>query len=156
MRLLPMIKAHDAKDGWRPLTNDPTWPDSAPPSMGLFRSGDSSFKLKSGGVSSFKIDCAALTQNDWATLAEMIALRSVFFGSCAGIANGGIQLAEELQRWATGSLGRRMVVNDVWTTGASILKCMGHGDIGWVVFARNPIPPEIPVRALFTLAGRWE
>jgi hypothetical protein len=153
-----MIKAHDPNDGWRPLTNDPTWPDVASPSGNLFRSGDASFNLKSGGVSSFKIECAALTQDDWKTLAEMIAFRSNYFGSCTGIKRGIDALAIELQKWVATDPTYpypRLFVDDVWTTGASILACMEPGDIGWVVFARNPIPPEIPVRALFTLAGRW-
>jgi hypothetical protein len=151
-----MIKAHDERDGWRPLTNDPTWPDGAPERGNLFRSGDTSFKLHSGGVSSFKIDCAALTQNDWKTLAEMISWRCRYFKSCTGIKRGMDALAIELQKFAytTPSGYPRLFVDDVWTTGASILAHMKPGDIGWVVFARNPIPPEIPVRALFTLAGR--
>jgi hypothetical protein len=151
------MKAHDPRDGWRPLTNDPAWPDGVPPSMNLFRSEDTSFTLKSGGVSSFKIDCAALTQNDWVTLAEMIMSRCGYFRSCTAVKRGGDALAIELQKWTAPAFPYpRLFVDDVWTTGASILSHMQPGDIGWVVFARNPIPPEIPVRALFTLAGRLE
>jgi orotate phosphoribosyltransferase len=114
----------------------------------LFQSGI--FKLHSGKTSRFKIECDALTDADWATLAEMIAMRAGAFGSVFGIPRGGVKLAEQLERFIT--TGPRLVVDDVWTTGGSMLEVLNHGDdAGFVVFARNT--PTHGVRALFTMEG---
>src|SRR5450631_233381 len=107
----------------------------------LFQSGPDYFKLHSGVVSCFKIECDALTPDDWKTLAEMIAHRCPLFRSCSGVERGGDPFALALQKWAIPNENYpHLVVDDVWTTGASIKACMNPGDIGWVVFARNPIP----------------
>jgi orotate phosphoribosyltransferase len=110
----------------------------------LFATG--SFTLSSGGVSMFKIDCDALTDQDWETLAEMIRLDVGQFGEVVGIPRGGLKLAAALQKYTTA--GPRLIVDDVLTTGRSIRDFMDRkDDLGYVVFARGALSPN--VRALF-------
>ena len=45
----------------------------------------------------------------------------------------------------------RLVVDDVWTTGTSMMEVLQEGDFGYVVFARRRIPYGLPVRSLFTM-----
>ncbi|MGH6811312.1 MAG: hypothetical protein ACREDM_02895 [Methylocella sp.] len=120
--------------------------------MNLFRPGN--FTLASGKPSRFKIECDSLGTGDWIALAEMINSRAGRFGDVYSVPRGGIPLANALLHHVTTPRDRfpRLIVDDVWTTGASILNMMEPGDIGWVVFARTPIPERFPVRALFTLA----
>jgi orotate phosphoribosyltransferase len=118
----------------------------------LFQSG--MFKLASGTVSRFKIECDALTPNDWEALAEQIANRCEEFGAVLGVPTGGEPLAEALKGYR--SRGALLVVDDVLTTGDSILATLRHhrnylgGVTGWVVFARGPCPAG--VHALFQMA----
>jgi hypothetical protein len=110
------------------------------------------FTLNSGGFSPFKIECDALTPDDWATLAGMIHERVGYFRDAIGVPRGGEQLAGLLRCWARNNpYFPRLVVDDVWTSGASILRLMQPRDVGFVVFARRPIPERFPVRALFTM-----
>lgn len=111
------------------------------------------FTLSSGKPSMFKLECEALTEDDWWTIAAMIA-RACDFGSVIGVPRGGLLLASELEPFVS-ETGPRLVVDDVLTTGGSILKLMRPGDIGWVVFARGPLPSN--VNALFRLHPRlWD
>ena len=114
--------------------------------MSLFRIGD--YTLASGRRARFKIECDALMDEDWLALAELIAAR-VAFSEAVGVPRGGVKLAKALAGFAT--YGRRLVVDDVLTTGGSITKLMGPDDLGFVVFARGPLPPR--VRALFVMDG---
>jgi orotate phosphoribosyltransferase len=111
----------------------------------LFQLGE--FVFASGRQNHFKIECDALTKEDWAALADQIAQR-VAFSSVVGVPTGGELLARALSKYAVDK-GPRLVVDDVLTTGGSILKLMKPHDVGFVVFARGELPPG--VRALFTL-----
>jgi len=104
--------------------------------MTLFKRGD--FQLHSGDLSSWKIDCDALTDEDIETLAWMIADRFMF-GSVEGVPSGGLRLAEALARWAR--TGKLLIVDDVLTTGASMEEQRaGREAIGVVIFARRACP----------------
>lgn len=105
--------------------------------MGLFRLG--SFTSHSGTKLDWKIECDALDVEDWECLAYLIAHRCQF-GSVYGIPSGGVPLAKALEKYRTPDCKIRLVVDDVWTTGKSMMGALKENDIGYVVFARNPIP----------------
>lgn len=114
--------------------------------MALFQTGN--FRLASGAESRWKIECDALTPDDWRGLAAMIAERARGFSHVAGVPRGGLPLAEALRHHVSAT-GPRLLVDDVWTTGGSIAKFRQPGDVCWVVFARRP--PTDGTRALFTM-----
>lgn len=120
--------------------------------MSLFQLGK--FVSHAGTELDWKIECDALTDDDWECLAEMIADR-IMFHEVVGIPRGGNKLAAALQKYKLENKDDletyRLVVDDVWTTGKSMKDFMQPGDFGYVVFARNKIPDGMPVRALFTM-----
>ena len=65
----------------------------------------------------------------------------------------GVKLQNALEKYVTSNNPYRLVVDDVWTTGKSMMEVMDQGDIGFVVFARNRIifDSNKYVRALFTM-----
>lgn len=87
--------------------------------MNLFNYGD--FTLHSGGGSTFKIDCDALTDNDLQALARIAVNILPPFGEVYGIPRGGERLAEALKPYATAGDKTLLIVDDVLTTGASII-----------------------------------
>jgi orotate phosphoribosyltransferase len=113
----------------------------------LFNTG--SFKLHSGGESSLKIDCDALTVADWETLAVIIS-KTFAFREVIGIPTGGMKLAAILKKYTSkNSDDPILIVDDVLSTGASMItererlkaQGVGVGDIvGVVAFARNTTP----------------
>lgn len=113
----------------------------------LFYAGE--FLLHSGQISHWKIECDALTNLDWVGLATLAAEILPPYGEVVGIPHGGIALANALRSWPTRG-GPRLIVDDVLTTGKSMIAAMNHpDDIGLVVFARGPLPPR--VTALFSM-----
>lgn len=117
----------------------------------LFQTGN--FRLHSGEEASFKIECDALSDLDWAALAKIIVTRIPPFGEVEGVPSGGLQLAAELEVYATE--GPVLIVDDVLTTGASMEEQRaGRDAIGAVVFARNGCPDW--VTPLFTMAARYD
>jgi hypothetical protein len=118
--------------------------------MNLFQLGK--FTSHAGNELDWKIECDALTDDDWECLAKMISEKTQF-GSVYGIPRGGTKLANALQKYCLPNHPIHLVVDDVWTTGKSMREVMKPGDMGFVVFSRQKIPydPETYTRALFTM-----
>lgn len=113
----------------------------------LFQSG--AFTLHSGEAAHWKIDCDALTDADWATLAEMAVSVLPAFGAVEGVPRGGLRFAQALHRYVT--TGPLLIAEDVVTTGASLeQQRAGREAVGVAVFARGSCPAW--VRPLFTFA----
>jgi orotate phosphoribosyltransferase len=128
----------------------------------LFQTGN--FTLASGARSTWKIECDALTTEDWDGLAAMLVqFLPKMFGEVIGVPRGGAPFAAALESYVNPDVQRVLIVDDVWTTGGSmtrfieaheelrILRDGGRLDRA-VVFARNPTPPD--VTALFTMPER--
>ena len=118
--------------------------------MNLFQLGN--FISHAGNELEWKIECDALTDEDWDCLAKMISERTEF-GSLYGIPRGGVKLQNALEKYITKGNPIRLVVDDVYTTGKSMRDVMTGNDIGFVVFARKPIEfsAQYYIRALFTM-----
>ena len=87
--------------------------------MNLFQKVD--FKSSAGLDLSWKIECDALTDDDWEGIATMIMERAKPFRSAIGVPRGGVKLAEILNKYATGDyLDPVCIVDDVLTTGKSM------------------------------------
>jgi orotate phosphoribosyltransferase len=121
--------------------------------MNLFQK--QTFKLHSGGVSDFKIECDAFTNADIETLAYIISKR-IKFKDVVGVPRGGVRLEQALEKYKSDS-GCFLIVDDVLTTGTSmeVMKQEVYGKSlgvkGVVVFARNKCPEW--VEAIFQM---WE
>ena len=111
--------------------------------MALFRTGI--FTLHSGDTSTLKIDCDALTVDDWETISVQVAQRFKF-GSVVGVPSGGIPFARAMLPYVEDDIRYTLIVDDVLTTGASMeherARCSGR-TIGVVLFARGPCPEWI-------------
>ena len=118
--------------------------------MNLFQLGK--FTSHAGNELDWKIECDALTDEDWECLAKMISERTQF-GHVYGIPRGGTKLAKALEKYCDPKNPIRLVVDDVWTTGKSMNEVMQKGDMGFVVFSRERIQFDSNkyVRALFTM-----
>jgi orotate phosphoribosyltransferase len=111
----------------------------------IFKQG--AFTLHSGSTSNFKIDLDDLTDEDWATLAE-IALYRRRFRSVVGVPRGGLKFAAALEKYAEPMSGYplpTLIVDDVLTTGNSMeavrAKLADQSNVfGVVVFARGECP----------------
>lgn len=123
--------------------------------MNLFQLGD--FVLSSGEKSRWKIECDVLTDNDWLTLAQMMRRMIGPFSSVEGVPRGGLKLAEALQPFVDSGSSLHLIVDDVFTTGASLQRVVKEY---WkkpnasvytcgVVFARGECPRG--VRTLFQM-----
>ena len=107
-------------------------------------------------MSDWKIECDALTDEDWETLAAMVS-RRVAFKMVLGVPRGGHKLRKPLMKYIQDDPTLPvLIVDDVLTTGRSMeaLKATVEEGlevdlVGYVVFARGECPPW--VRALFTL-----
>lgn len=112
------------------------------PDKPLFELGN--FILHSGGKSNFKINCSALTDNDWITLARVVYKNIAHFRRVVGIPQGGLKLAETLKPYCFPNPEYpTLIVDDVLTTGESMEEARKHikGDvIGCVIFARDKCP----------------
>jgi orotate phosphoribosyltransferase len=118
--------------------------------MNLFQAG--SFTLRSGRQSSYKLECDALSPDDWAGVAAMILEERIAppFRACYGVPRGGIPLACALMPFATGNPEHpALLCEDVLTTGGSMERHLAHlrdeagvpgPFIGVVLFARGACP----------------
>ncbi len=99
--------------------------------------------MHSGTESNFKIECDALTLEDWDTIAHLVAKR-ISFVSAVGVPEGGLKFAEALRQYKKSS-GPLLIVDDVLTTGASMEKMKGIYTtvMGIVLFARGKCPDWI-------------
>jgi orotate phosphoribosyltransferase len=125
---------------------------------GLFTRGR--FKLHSGQVSDFKIDCDQLSHWDIQSMAYKLWERLPPFRQAVGIPEGGVRLAEALNWFATEDEDDPLLIcDDVLTTGGSFLEFaekLGIPDpggvcIGAVLFARQL--PEKWIVPLFVMTN---
>jgi orotate phosphoribosyltransferase len=118
----------------------------------LFQSGE--FILASGEEATWKIDCDALTDDDWETLAWMLMEHLKPFAFVYGVPTGGEPLAAALKKYTDVGASKTLLVDDVWTTGKSMTKHIQtlNGGKGheWrpqkaVIFARGHVPKDVVV-----------
>lgn len=130
----------------------------------LFQLGD--FTLNSGKTSKWKIECDALDEKDWETLAYMIWQMIGVFNGVDGVPTGGLKLAKALEKYSCRDPKNpdsivledinpipHLIVDDVLTTGNSIRKAGSEWAnksgkpypiwIGAVVFARGNLPTNV-------------
>ena len=124
--------------------------------MKLFQDGD--FISHAGLPLSWKIECDAISEEEWRCLAKMIMeYQTAPFSKAEGIPRGGVPLGNALNEYASGNPEDPVLVaDDVYTTGTSFqeycdVKYTGKNVYKWCVFARRPT--RNGVRALFTMPG---
>ncbi len=118
--------------------------------MPLFQRGN--FTLHSGGIRAWKIECDALTAEDWAAAATMVAER-IRFRQAIPVLRGGGPFAKALAPYATGAVKDPwLIVDDVLTTGQSmewararafpraVVEQERSNTVGVVLFARGACP----------------
>ena len=110
----------------------------------------------------WKIECDAVTANDWTTIAQVIAGK-ITFREVYGVPRGGLALADALTPFAKleEESATVLVVDDVFTTGGSMethrkwVTTQVSDDVaikGVVLFARGECPDWVwPVFSL----GEW-
>ena len=115
--------------------------------MHLFQTGN--FTLHSGEWSGFKIECDALNEQEWSTIAFIVSQRFTF-SNVIGIPRGGLMFAEALKPYATNHVDHPwLIVDDVLNTGGSMeterqkLGELGKTVYGVVAFARRRCPDWI-------------
>lgn len=124
------------------------------------------FPLHAGHLSSFKIDCDALSYKDIKAAAAMFLPVLPPFGYTFGVPRGGIRFANALLPYVNKESATILIVDDVLTTGKSMVdhvaKLRASGQIqeatplvGVTLFSRMGVPsPEqvpFPVLSLFYL-----
>lgn len=111
----------------------------------LFKLG--TFIAAGGDRLAWKIECDALTPEDWATIAKAMSDRIPPFGTVCGMLRGGTPLADAMRQYATHGNANVLVCDDVWTTGKSMRNFVGARNLehwhGLVVFARGELDANI-------------
>ncbi|MBY0559924.1 hypothetical protein [Hyphomicrobium sp.] len=101
----------------------------------------------SGRELDWKIECDALSDEDWACIAQVLGPKLPPFSGLTYVPTGGAKLMTRLMDFATVRLDTLLVVDDVWTTGSSMRKVgenyAGRDWIGAVAFARGPLPDNV-------------
>lgn len=112
--------------------------------MNLFTPGP--FTSKHGATLPDKIECDALSREDWAAVAAWFAAR-LDFSLVVGVEYGGCKLAEALRPYC--KPGKPLlIVDDVLTTGRSmenyrvVLSSGGQPVLGAVLFSRSKVTPR--------------
>lgn len=117
------------------------------------------FKMHSGGYSDFKLECEALTEKDYQTLAHLVA-KQFNFQKVLGIPRGGVPFATMLEKYENKESNNLLIVDDVLTTGTSMIEAKnkalqnyeGKNIKGVVIFARGELPNWVsPIFALNSL-----
>jgi orotate phosphoribosyltransferase len=125
-------------------------------SKSLFQLGE--FVLHSGQKSIFKIECDNLTDEDIETFAKMAS--HISFKSVEGIPRGGVRFAEALKKYTDPDSDLHLVVDDVFTTGASMQEAIAaarwRGEEvvrGLAIFSRGT--PDDGTEIIFSLNAFW-
>jgi len=124
--------------------------------MNLFQNGD--FILSSKTKSTWKIDCDALSEDDWLTLSIMAHNIIGNFSLAIGVPVGGCHFAKKLNNFCTHE-GSILICEDVLTTGESmerikyqLCKSVPESKVkGITVFARGT--PPLWVKTIFQFTG---
>lgn len=95
----------------------------------------------------WKIECDALSDQEWEAIAKIMTPHLPEFGTVVGIPTGGIKLANAMKPYLTEGNKSVLITDDVWTTGKSMkntakLLNTRHW-FGLVVFARASVPANI-------------
>lgn len=101
--------------------------------------------------SPLRIECSALTEDDWLSIANLVA-HAMVFSKAVGVPSSGLPFAEALNKFAHDS-GPTLIVDDVLTTDGKLVRFrselqLNRPYIGLVLFARRQ--PPIWVRSIFT------
>lgn len=116
------------------------------------------FILSSGGRSSLKIDCDALTDSDIECCAALLKSLCGSYGSVGGVPRGGVRLATAMRSGA--SQGPLLVTEDCLTTGGSVarhidkLRAYGVDTVGAkvaTIFKRRDTQPILAQYKVFHL-----
>ena len=103
----------------------------------------------------WKIECDAISPDEWVALAHIIRqFESKNWQYAIGIPRGGVALGKALDKYSTGNIEDPiLIVDDVYTTGKSFEDYSQNFSntklLKWCVFARKPT--ENDVKALFTM-----
>ena len=90
----------------------------------------------------WKVECDALTDNDYEALAKIVS-EKLTFRDVKGIPRGGIPFEKALKPYCTNDENDPLLIaDDVYTTGTSMREVYEEGAIGIVVFARNEITDD--------------
>ncbi len=117
--------------------------------MNLFQKVN--FISHSGKPLDWKLECDALTNEDWECIAYLISKKFTFYG-VSGVKQGGLKLAKALEKYCDNNLmeGLFLIVDDVLTTGGSMEEmkkyyriCTSASIQGVVLFARGECPDWI-------------
>ena len=118
---------------------------------------EDAFVASSGRVLPWKVECDALTDDDWQWAAKRIAQRQ-WIGPLFGIPRGGMKLTQALKQYSDPQCDIPMIVDDVLTTGASMekmrLACervFESEPVGIVMFAR--VRPAAWINPIWQLWG---
>lgn len=88
--------------------------------MSLIEIGN--FKLHSGDLSDFKIDCDFLSDKDIFSIAYLLSKKLQPYNHVVGIPRGGLRLADAMREFvAPNASSSLVIVDDVLTTGSSML-----------------------------------
>jgi len=122
----------------------------------LFQLGE--FTSHAGLPLKWKIECDAITSQQWDAVAKMIMDYQLEpFSKVVGIPRGGLPLQYALEPYTTKGDHPWLVVDDVYTTGTSFREFCRTKEtmfaFKWCVFARKPVGKFDKVNALFTMPG---
>ena len=124
--------------------------------MNLFQEVD--FTGHSGDQLHWKIECDALSDNDWKCLARMISeVEKRPFQAAIGIPRGGVKLGTFLNHYGTGNpKDPYLICDDVLTTGGSMNEYKDkyfskYDCFGWVIWNRRKNENVDWIESLFTM-----